>query len=172
MSDQRLERRRFQFGLRKLLLWMVVVALLLGILKTLGLTTAGLVIAAFWVAITAVVRATLGSVWAHVISAVGGSVLALGFLFAGLITGTSVVLFIILATGIPLLLSSLPGSESPGSTNSCEPNQRPMTDKCRRCRFPLGLRTLLPAVTGIRRRVARQSFFVLVTREPACAPSK
>ena len=86
---------------------MVVVALLLGILKTLGLTTAGLVIAAFWVAITAVVRATLGSVWAHVISAVGGSVLALGFLFAGLITGTSVVLFIILATGIPFAFVEL-----------------------------------------------------------------
>ena len=82
---------------------MVVVAVLLGILKALELKTGGLIIAASWVAITAVVRGTLGSTWAHVVSAVGGAGLAMGLLFAGAIGGTTVVLFIILAAGIPFV---------------------------------------------------------------------
>ncbi|MBC8871254.1 MAG: hypothetical protein H8E44_17650 [Planctomycetes bacterium] len=87
MNDQDLERRRFQFGLRKLLLWMAVVAVLLGILKMLELSTAGLILAASWVAITAIVRGAFGSTWAHIVSAVGGSALALGLLFAGAFGG-------------------------------------------------------------------------------------
>jgi hypothetical protein len=100
MRDQRPERRRFQFGLRKLLLWTVVVAVLLGSLRALGLDTVGLVIAACWVAITAAIRGAFGSTWAHVVSSAGGSALALGLLFTGVIGATSIVLFIILAAGI------------------------------------------------------------------------
>ena len=100
MNDERPERRRFQFGLRKLLLWTVVVAVLLGTLKMLGLETAGLVIAASWAAITAVVRGAFGSTLAHIVSAVGGGVLALVLLFTGVIGATSIVVFIVLAAGV------------------------------------------------------------------------
>ena len=107
MNVPRPERRRFQFSLRKLLLWTAVVAILLGTLKTLGLNTVGLVIAASWVAVTAVVRAAFGSNWAHGVSAVGGGVLALVLLFTGAIGVTSVVLFIILAAGVSFVFVEL-----------------------------------------------------------------
>ena len=76
MNDHPAKRPRYQFGLRKLLLWMFVVAVLLGTLKALGLESVWLAIGAFWVVITAAVRAAWGSTWAHVISAGGGGVLA------------------------------------------------------------------------------------------------
>jgi hypothetical protein len=89
------------------MLWMVVVGILLAILKALGLTTVGLVIVVFWVAITAAVRVILGSAWAHLISAGGGSILAVGLLFTGFIAGSSLMLFIILAVGIPFVFVEL-----------------------------------------------------------------
>jgi hypothetical protein len=100
MNDARPQPRRFQFSLRKLLLWTAVVAVLLGTLKTLGLETVGLVIAAAWVAITAGVRGVFGSLWSHVVSVVGGAILGISLLFTGLIGATSIVLFIILGGGV------------------------------------------------------------------------
>jgi hypothetical protein len=82
---------------------MFLVAVLLGTLKALGLETVWLAIGASWVVITAAVRAAFGSTWAHVISAGGGGVLVLGLLFSGYLGGTSLVLFIILATGVPFV---------------------------------------------------------------------
>ena len=107
MNDQDLKRRRFQFGLRKLLLWMAVVAVLLGVLKMLELSTAGLILAASWVAITAIVRGAFGSTWAHIVSAVGGGALAFGLLFAGAIGGISVVVLIIVGAGMPFVFVEL-----------------------------------------------------------------
>jgi hypothetical protein len=86
---------------------MAVVGILLAILKPLGLTTAGLILVVFWVAITAAVRVILGSTWAHLISAGGGSLLAVALLFTGFIAGSSVMLFIILAVGIPFVFVEL-----------------------------------------------------------------
>lgn len=82
------------------MLWVAVVAVLLGTLKALGLEATGLVIAASWVAVTAIVRGTFGSTWSHAVSSAGGIGLALILLFTGFLGAISVVLFIILAGGV------------------------------------------------------------------------
>ena len=47
-------RRRFQFGLRKLLLWTAVVAILLGFLRMAGLGSSGFAIVACWIVVVAI----------------------------------------------------------------------------------------------------------------------
>ena len=83
MTSPRPERRtrRFQFGLRKLLLWTGVVALLLGILKVLNLPILVCVLVDCWVIVVAVVRATSGATAAAVLSVAFGVVAVVAVLF-------------------------------------------------------------------------------------------
>jgi hypothetical protein len=60
MNDRHPERRRFQFGLRKLLLWTVVLALYLGILSLVGFEPWVSVFATLCLGIVVVVRVSFG----------------------------------------------------------------------------------------------------------------
>ena len=69
------QRRRFQFGLRKLLLWTVALSVYLGILRMLQCHPVLVVVLTCWVGAVAVVRVAIGWKWAAVVSAVGGAIL-------------------------------------------------------------------------------------------------
>jgi len=65
-------RRRFQFRLRKLLLWTAVVALLLGVLKMLGLGPARIVLVACWTIVIVILGQALSVKAACRISGLAG----------------------------------------------------------------------------------------------------
>jgi hypothetical protein len=78
MNDQRPERRRFQFGLRKLLLWTGVVAVLLG-LATTTFTTAEAVVLLGWMILVAAVRWAFGPKAAGALSVAAALILHVSF---------------------------------------------------------------------------------------------
>jgi hypothetical protein len=59
--DEEPQRRKFQFSIRKLLLWMLAAGLFLGILRLLGVEGAGLTFAFCVVVLVAFVRAAFGA---------------------------------------------------------------------------------------------------------------
>jgi hypothetical protein len=75
MGDHPPTRRRFQFGLRKLMLWTVVVAVFLGIFEMFGFGWIGCVLAACWLAVVGLLRGTAGGRAACLVSIVIGTVL-------------------------------------------------------------------------------------------------
>jgi hypothetical protein len=103
MTTTGTQTRRFQFSLRKLMLWVVVEAVLLGTLSMLGLDAIGLAIAAAWVAVTAVLRVALSPRWACHISGLGGIALAVGLWFVLPMNDAAIVLLIILGGGAGLV---------------------------------------------------------------------
>ena len=70
MNDPRPERRRFQFGLRKLLLWTGVVAVWFGVLTTLPLGLPLSTVLTLWVVVVGVVRVAIRPLAAALTSAV------------------------------------------------------------------------------------------------------
>jgi hypothetical protein len=103
MSDEGLKRGRFQFSLRKLMLWVAVEAILLGTLTMLGLDPVGLAIAGSWVAVTAILRAAFGPLVACRLSGLGGIGLAVGLWFVLPMDDAAIVLLIILGGGAGLV---------------------------------------------------------------------
>jgi hypothetical protein len=103
MSTASTQSRRFQFSLRKLMLWVVVEAILLGALRMLGLDAIGLAIAAAWVAVTAALRVALDPRWACHVSGFGGIALAVGLWFVLPMNDADIVLLIILGGGAGLV---------------------------------------------------------------------
>ena len=103
MKTTSTQRRRFQFSLRKVMLWVVVEAVLLGTLSMLGLDAIGLAIAASWVAATAVLRAAWSPLWAARLSSLGGIALAVGLWFVLPMNDAAIVLLIILGGGAGLV---------------------------------------------------------------------
>ena len=82
MNDEGPTRRRFQFSLRKLLLWTTVVALYLGSMKTLEFNSGLVAFITFWVAVVGGVRWSLGVKAAAIASFVIGTLLGLDFSLA------------------------------------------------------------------------------------------
>ena len=76
-------RRRFQFGLRKLLLWTVVLALYLGVARMLGMPPIALAVLTLWIAVVAGLRAAFGPVVAAIVSPAIGAVLGGWFEYTG-----------------------------------------------------------------------------------------
>lgn len=66
------ERRRFQFRLRRLLLWTAVVALGLGVLSPLELDVSGWIFLSGWFFAISLVRWTFGRKWAASVAVVMG----------------------------------------------------------------------------------------------------
>ena len=83
--DERRKRRQFSLG--KLLLWTAVAALLLGLLRMLGLGPIVLACIAAWVMINAGVRLAFGSVVAFVFSIVAGGIAGGGLVLADVLRG-------------------------------------------------------------------------------------
>jgi len=77
MTTPHSERRRFQFGLRKLLLWTAVVALLLGVAATFGEEAW---ISAGWIIVVGIVRVAFGPKVGGVLSVAAGMILVAAFL--------------------------------------------------------------------------------------------
>ncbi len=96
--DERRKRRQFSLG--KLLLWTAVAALLLGLLRMLGLGPIVLACIAAWVMINAGVRLAFASVVAFVFSIGAGGITASSLTFVGMARGGSP----FDAYGIPVLL--------------------------------------------------------------------
>ena len=71
------KRRRFQFGLRRLLLWTAVVALGFGTLSTLYPSTRAWVVLPGWCAVVLILRWGFGSTLAASVSTIVGMVLGL-----------------------------------------------------------------------------------------------
>jgi hypothetical protein len=77
MTDDSQQRRRFQFSLRGMMLWITTVAVSLSVLKTLRLEfSVGGVVVTLWIAVVGAVRATLGPAEAAILSLLGGATVA------------------------------------------------------------------------------------------------
>ena len=76
----KLERRRLQFGIRRLLLWTTVVALACGMLSSLGPEDVlDWTVLPTWFVTVFIVRWAFGSKWAAVVSIMAGMFLCLGW---------------------------------------------------------------------------------------------
>ena len=82
-------RKRRQFSLRKLLLWTGVAALMLGLLRMLGLGPIVLACIAAWVMVIVGVRLAFGLVVALVFSIAAGSLAGGGLVLADILRGGS-----------------------------------------------------------------------------------
>ena len=69
-------KRRFQFGLRKLLLWTAVVALYFATVRWVAMDVRGFTVVTCWVGIVAILRAVAGRIMAGLLSVAGGLFLA------------------------------------------------------------------------------------------------
>jgi hypothetical protein len=68
------KRRRFQFGVRRLLLWTVVIAVYLSVVKWLRMDLMLFAVLTAWLGIVAGVKARFGSMAAFVVSILAGAV--------------------------------------------------------------------------------------------------
>jgi hypothetical protein len=75
VNDQRPKRPRFQFGLRKLLLWTAVVATLLGVATTLGIEVSSVFLS--WIILVWAIRRGFGAKVAAVLSVAAWAALGL-----------------------------------------------------------------------------------------------
>jgi hypothetical protein len=103
MSNPERERPRFQFSLRKLLLWVAIEAVLLGTLKMLGLNAVGLTVATLWVAVVALARVACGGTPAVILSQLGGIALAICLWRVLPIDDPTVTLLVVLGGGAGLI---------------------------------------------------------------------
>jgi hypothetical protein len=76
------KRKRRQFGLGKLLLWILALALLLGLLRMIGLGPAGLACVAAWIALVTGVRSAFGGPVAFAFSIAVGAIAGAGLALA------------------------------------------------------------------------------------------
>jgi len=76
MNEPQPERRRFQFGLRKLLLWTAAVALLLGVGRSVGLAQdVWLLVWVGWILAVGIIRSATNPLVAGIVAlAIGGTI--------------------------------------------------------------------------------------------------
>ena len=68
------EKRRFQFGLRKSLIWTAVVALYLGFVTSLGIPPVAIGFITSWAVVVGILRQAIGPMVAASLSVIGGGI--------------------------------------------------------------------------------------------------